>query len=135
MGVIGSAGGGGGAGDRTRRRERFAVLHLEHAKNGESVLCLCESETIPMFVEFNPKEARGKTKVFKSEMSLKGGDELVNWGDRWSKDENVVYIYKNIERTCSEEIKRRVGLGPVKTEGEKSPGEFAKPLPGACLRP
>ena len=86
-----------------------------------------------MLVEFNPKEARGRTKIFNPKMSLKGGDELVDWGDRCSKNEDVVYIYKNIERSCSEEVKRRVCLGPVKTEGEKSPGEFAKPLPGGLF--
>ena len=80
MRIMGSASGGGGAGHWTRRRERFAVLHLEHAENGESVLCLCESETIRLFVEFNPKKARSRTKVFKPKMSLKGGNELVDWG-------------------------------------------------------
>ena len=32
----------------------------------------------------------------------------------------------------SEEVKRRVGLGPVEAEGEKSPG-VAKPLPGGLF--
>ena len=34
---------------------------------------------------------------------------------------------------CSEEVKRRVGLGLVKTESKKSPHEFAKPLLGGLF--
>ena len=36
----------------------------------ESVLSLCEGETIPVFLKFNAKESRCRTKVFESKMSL-----------------------------------------------------------------
>ena len=110
MRIIGKCGSKCGACRRTWNGEWFTVFHFQHLENGESILGLCKSETIPVLLKFNPKETRRGSKIFETEVMFERGNEVVNLRGRWSNDENVIDVNEKVERTTSSVIERCISL-------------------------
>ena len=113
----------------TGRGKRFTLLYFKHLKDRESVVLLGEGEAVTMLLKFNSKEARRGSEIFEPEMSMKRGNEVVDFRGGRADDENVIDVNENVERASGSIEERGISFGSLKAEGKELPGEFLIPFP------